>query len=82
MQRAQVQLTEEQLEAIRAQAARDDTSVSEVVRRAIDAWVRHQPEPSPREMRQRALAAAGQFGSGSSDGSVRHDDFLAEAFGR
>jgi hypothetical protein len=82
MVRTQVQLTETQLDAVRAQAVREGTSVSEVVRRAVDAWIRHQPAVSRSEVRRRAAAAAGRFSSGSSDVSERHDDYLAEAFGR
>lgn len=82
MLRTQVQLTEAQLDAIRALAVREGTSVSEVVRRAVEAWVRYQPEVSRTEVRRRASAAAGRFSSGSVDGSARHDDYLAEAYGR
>lgn len=79
MVRTQVQFTEEQLEALRDRAAREDVSVSEVVRRAVEAWVGS--EPTPVERRRRALAAAGRFASGEADVALRHDDYLANGFG-
>lgn len=79
MIRTQVQFTEEQLEALRTRAAREDLSVSALVRRAVDALV--STEASARETRQRAIDATGRFGSGRDDVARRHDDHLAEAFG-
>lgn len=80
MVRTQVQFTEEQLEALRARAAREETSVSEMVRRAVEAWVA--TEASWSETRQRAIAVAGQFRSDRSDVARNHDQHLAETFGR
>lgn len=79
MVRTQVQFTEEQIEALRARAAREDVSVSELVRRAVEAWVA--TETSWNEKKRRALEIAGRFRSGQSDVSRRHDEHLAEAFG-
>jgi Arc/MetJ-type ribon-helix-helix transcriptional regulator len=78
MVRTQVQFTEEQLEALRERAAREQVSVSELVRRAVEAWVGS--EPSPSERRRRALEAAGRFASGDRDVARRHDDYLARAY--
>lgn len=79
MVRTQVQFTEEQIEALRARAAREDVSVSELVRRAVEAWVA--TETSWSEKKRRALEVSGRFGSGRDDVSRRHDEHLAEAFG-
>lgn len=79
MIRTQVQFTEEQIEALRERAAREETSVSELVRRAVGAWVA--TETSWEQRKRRALEVAGRFRSGRSDVSVHHDDHLAEAFG-
>jgi hypothetical protein len=80
MKRTQVQLTEEQLQALRKAAADRSVSVSEVVRQAIDVWVQADRRPPRDELKRRALAAAGRFASGRSDVAARHDDYLAEAF--
>lgn len=79
MVRTQVQFTEEQIEALRALAAREAVSVSELVRRAVEAWVA--TEASSSETRQRAIDVAGQFRSGRTDVARHHDEHLAEAFG-
>jgi hypothetical protein len=79
MIRTQIQITEEQAEALREQAAQANVSVAEIVRRALDAFIRSN-QPLSRERRDRALRAAGRFASGESDTSIRHDDVLARAF--
>lgn len=58
MIRTQVQLTDEQAEALRRRSRRENVSVAELVRRAIDAFTRGEP-PSDRELRDRAASAAG-----------------------
>jgi hypothetical protein len=79
MIRTQVQLTDEQAEALRRRSRRENVSVAELVRRAIDAFTRAEP-PSEREVRDRAIHAAGRFASGVVDTSSRHDEALADAF--
>lgn len=79
MIRTQVQFTEEQIEALRARAAREDVSVAELVRRAVEVWVG--TEASWNERKQRAIEVVGRFRSGHDDVARRHDDYLTEAFG-
>lgn len=78
MVRTQVQFTEEQIEALRARAAREGVSVAELVRRAVEAWVI--TETSSEDRRRRALRIVGRFGSGHDDVARRHDEHLVEAF--
>jgi hypothetical protein len=79
MIRTQVQLTGEQAEMLRRRSRRENVSIAELVRRAIDAFTRAEP-PSERELRDRAIRAAGRFASGMRDTSSRHDDVLSETF--
>jgi len=79
MVRTQVQLTDKQLEALRRRSERESVSVAELVRRAIDALPPGDP-PNLQELRDRAIAAAGQFASGVADTSANHDDALGDAF--
>lgn len=79
MVRTQVQLTERQAEALHRRSKRERKSMAELVREAIDAFTRAEP-PDERELRDRAIRAAGRFGSGVRDTSARHDEALAEAF--
>ena len=78
MVRTQVQFTEEQIEALRARASREEVSVAELVRQAVEAWIA--TEASWADTRRRALAVAGRFRSGQNDVARRHDDYLSEAF--
>ena len=55
MQRTQVQLTVEQIESLRAIASRENVSISEVVRRAVNALAQAGPVPSVAELRGRAM---------------------------
>lgn len=80
MIRTQIQLTDTQAEILRRRSKRENVSVAELVRQAIDVFTRAEP-PSCRELRERAIGAAGRFSSGVHDTSSRHDDALAEAFG-
>ena len=79
MVRTQVQLTDKQAEALRRRSKRENVSVAELVRRAIDAFTRAEP-PSEQQVRDRAIRAAGRFGSGVHDTSSQHDEALADAF--
>jgi len=80
MQRTQVQLTAEQIQSLRAVAGREDVSISEVVRRAVDALAQAGPAPSVAELRQRAIDVSGRYSSGSTDVARKHDDYLSEAY--
>ena len=79
MVRTQVQFTERQIEALRARAAREEVSVSELVRRAVEAWVA--TDVPEHEKARRALEIAGKFRSGRADVARNHDEHLTEAFG-
>jgi len=79
MVRTQIQLTEKQAEVLRQRSKRENVSIAELVRQAIDTFTRAEP-PSGRELRNRAISAAGRFASGVHDTSSHHDDALAEAF--
>lgn len=79
MVRTQVQFTEEQIEALRQRAAREQVSVAELVRSAVEAWLAS--EVSWKVRQRRALEVVGRFRSGRSDVSQRHDEYLAETFG-
>lgn len=78
MLRTQIQLTDEQVEALRRRSRRENVSVAELVRRAIDAFTRTEP-PSHWELRDRACRAAGRFASGERDTSDRHDEVFVES---
>ena len=80
MVRTQVQFTRDQLAALRERAARENVSVSEIVRRAVDALVRRDRTTPQAELIARASAIAGRYGSGTADVSADHDRHLVDAF--
>ena len=78
MVRIQVQLTEEQLAALKRLATRRGISVSELVRQGVDAILRGPQAEQERLRRERARAAAGRFRSGLGDLAEAHDRYLLE----
>jgi hypothetical protein len=80
MVRTQIQLTEEQSQALKQLAARQDVSVAELIRRSVDALIESAAEPTREERWRRAREVAGMFHSGHSDLGINHDRYLAEAF--
>ena len=80
MIRTQIQMEEDQIDWLRAEARERGVSVSQLIREGV-ALFRAREERIPEEKKKRALAAVGRFSSNLSDVSVRHDDYLAEVFG-
>jgi hypothetical protein len=81
MIRTQIQLSEDQVEALRQMAAEREASMAELIRQAIDQWLRAEGAVNRAERKRRALAAAGRFHSDQTDLSEAHDRYLAEAYG-
>lgn len=80
MVRTQIQLPEQQVALLKRLAAQQHVSMAELIRRAVDIFTISPDAANIRELRERALAAAGRFHSGRRDLAARHDDYLAEAF--
>lgn len=80
MIRTQVQLTEEQWEALKQIASRADISMAEVIRRSLDVTIRTSDICTQTERWRRALAVAGRFHADRTDVSANHDAYLAEAY--
>lgn len=77
MERMQLQLSAEQIRALRDRSAASGKSVASLIREAIDAWI----GVDERKARiERALAAAGGFHSGLGDVAENHDRYLDEAY--
>jgi len=78
MVRKIIQLKESQSEALQRRAREQGTSLSELIRRSVDLYLSSEPEID--EIRARAIAAVGYAASGDKDVSVRHDDYLTQAY--
>lgn len=81
MIRTQIQMEEDQINWLKAEASARGVSVSQLIREGI-ALFRAREERFPEEKKKRALAAVGRFSSNLSDVSKRHDDYLAEVFSK
>lgn len=80
MVRTQVQLTPQQAAALRERAASEKVSVSELIRRSVDALLAHNQPDGRVERKQRASAAIGFLKDGPVDLAERHDEYLADAY--
>ena len=81
MLRTQIQLTEEQARALKQLAAKEGTSVAELIRMSVNALLRSSGFVDLEEQRRRAIAAAGKIRDLPVDLSIDHDRYLREAFG-
>ena len=77
MHRTQVLLTREQLKKLQAEAKRRRVSLAQLIREAVDAYLRQRERE---ELRRRALAAVGRFSSGQSGISQDHDRELERIY--
>jgi Ribbon-helix-helix protein, copG family len=81
MIRTQIQLTETESEALREASRRTGLSIAELIRQSVDRYL-DEVGPAGRENAGRlsALQVAGRFHSEVTDVSLRHDDYLDEAY--
>ena len=79
MVRTQIQLSEEMARRVRQVADHQQTSMAEVIRRAVSFFFEASPQADHSTRYERAAAAAGRFSSGRSDLSRHHDRHFAEA---
>lgn len=81
MVRTQIQLTEDQAEALKRKAKEQDVSIAELIRRSIDLYIRSEKWPvSEEERREQMLSIIGMGRSGLTDLSTNHDYYLTEAY--
>ena len=80
MMRIQVQLTETQVRALRAQACQEERSMADLVHESVSEYLARRQVWDRRELARRALALAGRYRSGCPDLAEDHDEHLDEAF--
>jgi len=78
MIRTQVQLSDEQMRALKAIAAEQGVSIAALIREAVD---RQLAIGSVRARRERLIRSIGGFRSGNADVSGEHDRYLGEDLG-
>lgn len=82
MVRTQIQLTEEQVEILKNLAASQNLSIAELIRRAVNNFIKTDSEMDIGERKRRAIEIAGRFHSGKRNISTKHDRYLVEAIRR
>lgn len=80
MIRTQIQLTQEQSQALKTLAIDQQRPVAALIREGIDYLIQQSGHVDIAERRRRAIAAAGRFHSGQTNVSTEHDRHLAEAY--
>ena len=80
MIRTQIQLQEDQINALKKIAAEKQISLAELIRKAVDTVIKSGAVPDYEERRKRAIDIAGKFHSGKNDIALRHDEYLSEAY--
>ena len=80
MIRTQIQLTEEQARALKAQARMEERSMAELVRECVTEYLARRRTPDIPELARRARALRGRFRSGVADLAEAHDRHLGDAF--
>ena len=81
MIRTQIQLTEAQAQALRAQARVQERSMADLVRDSVSEYLARRSAVDRGELVRRAMALAGRYRSGCRDLAEDHDEYLDEAFG-
>ena len=80
MQRTQIQLTEQQAKALKAQARMEERSVAELVRESVAEYLGKRRGIDTLELLRRARGLKGRFRSGHADLAEAHDRHLDDAF--
>lgn len=80
MIRTQIQLQEDQMNALKKIAAEKQISLAELIRKAVDTVIKSGAVPDYEERRKRAIDIAGKFSSGNTDIALRHDEYLAKTY--
>jgi hypothetical protein len=80
MIRTQIQLTEEQYEAVREMSRSNNESMSAIIRRAVERLILTR-KPDRSDLYRKAGEVVGKYRSGKKDISLEHDRYLDEAYG-
>lgn len=80
MVRTQIQLTNEQANALKILAAKEHKSIAELIRQGVNMLLCSTSGVSYEERRRQAIAVAGRFHSGRPDLSTKHDNYLSEVY--
>lgn len=80
MIRTQIQLTEEQANALRKRAKEEQRSLADLIRCSVDDYLARPRRAGHQARYRRALDVIGKYDSRRHDVSSRHDAYLSEAY--
>ena len=80
MVRTQIQLTEQQAQALKKRAAEENRSMADLIRSSVDEYLTRESPQSRQARYKRALSVVGKFRSGKNDIATNHDKYLADAY--
>jgi hypothetical protein len=80
MVRTRVQLTANQIRALKQLSSASGRSIADLVRQGVDHLLALQSAVTREDRVQRAMRMAGKFRSGKTHVSTRHDESLVEAY--
>ena len=80
MIRTQIQLTEEQHQALKELAVSQKVSMARLIRESVAQYLSTSETKEMDELRRYAISIAGKYHSGKTDISINHDNYLAEAY--
>ena len=80
MVRTQIQLTDQQIKALRRLSAETGKSIAELIRQGVEQYLGARRGFDRKRQIERALCVIGRSASGLSDVSAEHDRYLAEDF--
>lgn len=81
MTRVQVQLTDQQIRALKKRSAATGRSVADLVREGVDRFLGGD-QPDRARLLANSLRSMGKFASGRRDVGRNHDRYLAEDFAK
>jgi hypothetical protein len=80
MVRTQIQLTDEQYAQLKELALRNQKSLAEVIRLAVDKLLISQQQPNRAALYRQAETVVGKYSAQADDIAVEHDRYLDDAF--
>jgi hypothetical protein len=81
MVRTQIQLTEDQIERLRAMSMNRHESIASLIRKAVDLFILS-GKPGKSALFRQAKTAVGKYTSDRTDVSLDHDRYLDEGYDR
>ena len=79
MVRTQIQFTQEQVATVKELSTAAGISISDFVRRSVDAYVASRGEATRAKRVKRALSIMGKFRSKNLDDACKHDEYFVES---